>query len=84
MIYHWDSSQSPPVDIHWGMPPLGTTIEPGRTWWESTDEGEIRSDIVAWEIFQSIIALLAAEELNSPSSGGAAAAPTHVTWLLAS
>ena len=65
------------------MPPLGTTIEPGRTWWESTDEGEIRSDIVAWEIFQSIIALLATEELIEYEATNDTS-PTHATWLLAS
>ena len=82
MVYHWDASQpAGERDICWGMPPLGTTIEPGRTWWESTDEGEPRSDTVAWEIFQSVVALLATEELAIPSSDVAAVSSLIMSGL---
>ena len=84
MIYHWDPSDPDQASvITWGMPPLGTMIEPGHTWWESPADGEIRSDTVVWEIFQSIIAVLAVEEGISPSDAETTAS-TRVSWLLAS
>lgn len=43
----------------------------------------MQSDVVMWEIFQSIIALLAVEEWVSPSDTGSIA-PTYVSWLLTS
>lgn len=45
--------------------------------------GELQSDVVMWEIFQSIIALLAVEEWVTPYDMGSVA-PTHVSWLLTS
>ena len=71
MIYHWEPShQDQASHITWGMPPLGATIQPGRTWWDSSVDGEMLSDTVVWEIFQSIITLLAVDEWVSLSDTG--------------
>ena len=84
MIYHWNPSQpNEHHDICLGMPPLGSTIEPGRTWWDSSVGGETRSETVVWEIFESIIALLAVEELDNRVGGGIVD-PSRASWLLAS